>query len=287
VNRAARLLHASRFSKAGARHRPRDRPPRLASGASRTYGVSHVKRSRCVTHQVELGTGSARLGLRFGDQLADVGGEPWRRRDRGFGPQRVDSSAQVNDLGSCFCRDDHSCGDVPGMARSRQRACLPRQPSTTCGTPSPAPLSPKASRSPRFHAGSATGRSRQPWTSTGISSPKPAVGLVTHWTRHSRPGSSPVSPGIPPPANVPGMCPVGPPVSYQYRSQLWAAGESACRPGSVHPLTRAGGHPSGTAVADSLVRSTHELGRAAPKRSRRPCGRGRKALLTLLRVGFT
>jgi len=37
-----------------------------------------------------------------------------------------------------------------------------------------------------------------------------------------------------------------------------AAGEPACRPGSVHPLARAGGHPSGTAVADSLVRSTRE-----------------------------
>ncbi len=48
-----------------------------------------------------------------------------------------------------------------------------------------------------------------------------------------------------------------------------AAGELACRPGSVHPLARAGGHPSGTAIAGSLVRSTRELGRAALKRSRR------------------
>ena len=32
----------------------------------------------------------------------------------------------------------------------------------------------------------------------------------------------------------------------------------ACRPGSVHPRMRAGGHPSGTAVADSLVRPTRE-----------------------------
>lgn len=47
-----------------------------------------------------------------------------------------------------------------------------------------------------------------------------------------------------------------------------AAGEPACRPGSVHPLARAGGHPSGTAVAGSLVRSTRELGRAALKHSR-------------------
>ena len=32
----------------------------------------------------------------------------------------------------------------------------------------------------------------------------------------------------------------------------------ACRPGSVRPLARGGGHPSGTAVADSLVRPTRE-----------------------------
>jgi len=37
-----------------------------------------------------------------------------------------------------------------------------------------------------------------------------------------------------------------------------AAGELACRPGSVHPLARAGGHPSRAAVAGSLVRSTRE-----------------------------
>jgi len=37
-----------------------------------------------------------------------------------------------------------------------------------------------------------------------------------------------------------------------------AAGELACRPGSVHPLARADGHPSRTAVAGSLVRSTRE-----------------------------
>ena len=35
-------------------------------------------------------------------------------------------------------------------------------------------------------------------------------------------------------------------------------GESACRPGSVLPLARGGDHPSRTAVADSLVRSTRE-----------------------------
>ena len=38
-----------------------------------------------------------------------------------------------------------------------------------------------------------------------------------------------------------------------------AAGEPACRPGSVHPRqTRAGGHPSRAAIAGSLVRSTRE-----------------------------
>ena len=44
-----------------------------------------------------------------------------------------------------------------------------------------------------------------------------------------------------------------------------AAGEPACRPGSVHPLARAGGHPSGTAVAGSLVRSTREHRAGSPR----------------------
>src|SRR6202050_2534813 len=62
------------------------------------------------------------------------------------------------------------------------------------------------------------------------------------------------------------MCPKRPCESPKCRSEAWAAGELACRPGSVHPLTRAGGHPSGTAVADSLVRSTreHRAGRPQP-----------------------
>ena len=42
-------------------------------------------------------------------------------------------------------------------------------------------------------------------------------------------------------------------------------GESACRPGSVRPLARAGGHPSGTAVAGSLVRSTREHRAGSPR----------------------
>ena len=61
-------------------------------------------------------------------------------------------------------------------------------------------------------------------------------------------------------------------------------GESACRPGSVRPLARGGDHPSGTVVADSLVRPTRELGRTALKRSRRE---RQFPFLTLLRVGFT
>jgi hypothetical protein len=51
--------------------------------------------------------------------------------------------------------------------------------------------------------------------------------------------------------------------SVQVRAK--AAGELACRPGSVHPLARAGGHPSRTAVADSLVRSTREHRAGSPR----------------------
>jgi hypothetical protein len=51
--------------------------------------------------------------------------------------------------------------------------------------------------------------------------------------------------------------------------RVQAAGELACRPGSVRPLARADGHPSRAAVAGSLERSTRELGRAALDRSRR------------------
>ena len=42
-------------------------------------------------------------------------------------------------------------------------------------------------------------------------------------------------------------------------------GEPACRPGSVRPLARGGGHPSRTAVADSLVRSTREHRAGRPR----------------------
>jgi hypothetical protein len=67
-----------------------------------------------------------------------------------------------------------------------------------------------------------------------------------------------------------------------------AAGELACRPGSVHPLARAGGHPSRTAVAGSLVRSTREHRAGRPRSLAQARHRLRhRALLTLLRVGFT
>src|SRR3954470_9178668 len=47
-----------------------------------------------------------------------------------------------------------------------------------------------------------------------------------------------------------------------------AADESACKPGSVpRRERRSGDHPSRAAVADSLQRSTRELGRAALERS--------------------
>jgi hypothetical protein len=65
------------------------------------------------------------------------------------------------------------------------------------------------------------------------------------------------------------------------------ADEPACRPGSVHPLARAGGHPSGTAVAGSLVRSTREHRAGRPRTlAQAPRPGEREALLTLLRVGL-
>src|SRR5215472_16424182 len=67
-----------------------------------------------------------------------------------------------------------------------------------------------------------------------------------------------------------------------------AAGERACRPGSVHPLARADGHPSGTAVAGSLVRSTREHRAGRPRAlAQETRSAERDSLLTLLRVGFT
>jgi hypothetical protein len=47
-------------------------------------------------------------------------------------------------------------------------------------------------------------------------------------------------------------------MNAQPQARAWAAGEPACRPGSVHQPKLADGHPSRAAVAGSLVRSTHE-----------------------------
>ncbi len=125
------------------------------------------------------------------------------------------------------------------------------RPSMTFGTLSPAPPWPKAYRSRKYPDGSATGPSPRQSTSTGTSCPRLAVALVTPWIRPSAD------------AHVPPMCPAALCVSPHRRSASCKGGESACRPGSVRPLARGGGHPSGTAVADSLVRSTrgHRAGR--------------------------
>ena len=62
----------------------------------------------------------------------------------------------------------------------------------------------------------------------------------------------------------------------------------ACRPGSVHPPKRADGHPSGAAVAGSLMRSTREHRAGRPQTlAQSPAPRSRGSLLTLLQVGFT
>ena len=61
------------------------------------------------------------------------------------------------------------------------------------------------------------------------------------------------------------------PVSAQALARARLRGEPACRPGSVRPRqARAGGHPSGTTVAGSLVRSTREHRAGTLNRSRRP-----------------
>ncbi len=59
-------------------------------------------------------------------------------------------------------------------------------------------------------------------------------------------------------AHVPQSCPGPSLMALRCRPEPWVAGEPACRPGSVHPRMRAGGHPSGAAVAGSLVRPTRE-----------------------------
>jgi hypothetical protein len=76
-------------------------------------------------------------------------------------------------------------------------------------------------------------------------------------------------------------------VKSKRRSAAQAAGELACRPGSVHPLARAGGHPSRTAVAGSLMRSTREHRAGRPQSLAQELPLPGRSLLTLLRVGFT
>jgi len=54
-------------------------------------------------------------------------------------------------------------------------------------------------------------------------------------------------------------------VTHHEQVRKLVGGEPACRPGSVRPLARGGGHPSGTAVAGSLVRSTREHRAGRPR----------------------
>jgi hypothetical protein len=54
--------------------------------------------------------------------------------------------------------------------------------------------------------------------------------------------------------------------------RVQAAGELACRPGSVHPLARAGGHPSGTTVTAASCGLPASIGPAALKHA--DCGIG-------------
>ncbi len=98
----------------------------------------------------------------------------------------------------------------------------------------------------RSLAGWGTNRSQRPWTRMGTWFRRPAGGLGMPWTGPSR---LRMCARCAPRRQVP---------RPRCRSAAWAAGESACRPGSVRPLARAGGHPSRTAVAGSLVRSTRE-----------------------------
>ena len=69
-----------------------------------------------------------------------------------------------------------------------------------------------------------------------------------------------------PAGDVPRKCPRHVPGEGRPPGQsAGKGGESACRPGSVPPLARGDGHPSGTAVADSLVRSTREHRAGSPR----------------------
>ena len=83
--------------------------------------------------------------------------------------------------------------------------------------------------------------------------PRPAAGRLMPWT-------------VPSLWEIVSRCaPRAISVKSKRRSAAQAAGELACRPGSVHPLARAGGHPSRTAVAGSLMRSTREHRAGSPQ----------------------
>src|SRR6266446_9564538 len=97
----------------------------------------------------------------------------------------------------------------------------------------------------------------------------------------SRRAAAALPPATPPPTITIGLPPILSDTEYILPSQSQhddgctqiprsAAGELACRPGSVHPLARAGGHPSGTAVAGSLVRSTREHRAGHPRTLAQP-----------------
>jgi hypothetical protein len=125
---------------------------------------------------------------------------------------------------------------------------------------------------------SATPPSARQWTPTGTCSTTPttseATPLTRPWPQHWRnSGGTEPLPRLQMTENL------------QVRGR--AAGELACRPGSVHPLARADGHPSRAAVADSLVRSTREHRAGRPQSLAQDSRRWRASLLTLLRVGFT
>jgi hypothetical protein len=61
---------------------------------------------------------------------------------------------------------------MPLFLQDARQEWPPTRPFMTCGTPLPAPLWPKACRSPRSPVGSATSRSRPPWTCMATWSPE-------------------------------------------------------------------------------------------------------------------
>ena len=91
--------------------------------------------------------------------------------------------------------------------------------------------------------------------------------------------------GPPDPPSRAQMCRPNTPSGRRCAASAVGANGLACRPGSVRPEGGRGDHPSTTAVADSLQRSTRALGRAALGRARVRCPEA-PDFLTLLQVGF-